>query len=220
MTRRESKDEGWVVGAVLGGTALVGGVLLAFAALPQTPTSSPRPRSLPSDDWQSTPTYTEADVEAAARMLASENPRGSRQLQIEQIHTQLRARKPGQDLFDRITAGSGFGPQGERRAGGSTRPVATDEPATPAMRQLARQVLDGMHPSALLGARKFFEPEQQDRALAVGVRARQKQAQGLPLSKQEQRLIRYYRSAEEVRKSWLSDGSKYVGKMDGVEFFT
>ena len=45
---------------------------------------------------------------------------------------------------------------------------------------------------------------QQDRALAVGIRARQKKAQGLPLSKQEQRLIHYYRSAEQVRQSWLA----------------
>ena len=167
MTRRESGGDGWIVGAVLGGTALVGGVLLAVSA--GSAPSEKRRTVLPSDDWQSTATYTEADVEAAARMLASENPRGSRALHIEQIHTQLRARKPGQDLFDRITAGSGFGPQGERRAGGGTRPVATGEPATPALRQLARQVLEGLHPSSLPGARKFFEPEQQDCALAVGV---------------------------------------------------
>ena len=218
MNRREAGGEGWIVGAVLGGTALVGGVLVAFSA--SSSLSEKRPRALPSDDWQSTPTYTEADVEAAARMLASENPRGSRELHIEQIHTQLRARKAGQDLFDRITAGSGFGPQGERQAGGGTRPVATDEPATPALRQLARQVLDGLYPSKLPAARKFFEPDQQDRALAVGDRARQKQSQGLALSKQERRLIHYHRSAEQVRKSWLADGSKYVGKIDGVEFFS
>ena len=35
------------------------------AQLPQ------RPGSLPSDDWQAVPNYTEADVEAGARMLAS-----------------------------------------------------------------------------------------------------------------------------------------------------
>ena len=220
MKRRDSGGEGWIVGAVLGGTALVGGVLLAIAASPRTPQPEARPRRLPSDDWQSTPTYTEADVEAAARMLASENARGSRGLHIELIHTQLRARKPGQDLFDRITAGSGWGPQGERRPGGGVRPVATVEPATPALRQLAREVLEGWHPSTMPAARKFFEPAQQDRAFAVGTRARQKQAEGLPLSKQEQRLIHYRRSADEVRKSWLADGAKYVGSLDGIEFFT
>jgi hypothetical protein len=69
-------------------------------------------------------------------------------------------------------------------------------------------------------ARKFFEPAQQDRALAVGVRARQKQAAGLPLSKQEQRLIGYVRSAEEVRARWLSEGAKYIGTVDGTEFYS
>jgi len=220
MKRQTSSGEGWLVGAVLGGSALMGGVLLTIAAWPRPPQRSPLPGSLPSDNWQSKPGYTEADVEAAARMLASENARGSKALHIELIHAELRARKPGQDLFDRITAGSGWGPQGERKPGGRVRPVSTQEPATQALRQLAREVLEGMHPSTLPTARKFFEPAQQDRALAVGVRARQKQAAGQPLSKQEQRLIGYFRSAEEVRSRWLSEGAKYIGTVDGTEFYS
>ena len=220
MKRQDAGGEGWLIGAAIGGTALMGGVLLTLAAWPRTPQRPPRPGSLPSDDWQGVPSYTDADVEAAARMLASENARGSQALHIELIHAELRARKPGQDLFDRITAGSGWGPQGERRLGGRVRPVSTQEPATPALRQLAREVLEGLHPSTLPTARKFFEPAQQDRALAVGIRARQKQAAGLPLSKQEKRLIGYYHSAEEQRKRWLSDGAKYIGSVDGVEFYS
>ena len=220
MKRKESDGEGWIVGAVIGGTALLGGVVLTLAAWPRTAQRPAMPGSLPSDDWQTTPSFTEADVEAAARMLASENARGSKALHIELIHAELRARKPGQDLFDRLTAGSGWGRQGERTPGGGVRPVSTEEPATPALRQLAREVLAGLHPSTMPAARKFFEPAQQDRALAVGVRARQKRAEGMPLSKQEQRLIHYYHSADEQRKKWLSDGSKYVGSLDGVEFFT
>lgn len=100
------------------------------------------------------------------------------------------------------------------------RPVSTEEPATPALRQLAREVLAGVHPSTLPTARKFFEPAQQDRALAVGVRARQKQDAGLPLTKQEKRLIGYYRSADELRRSWLSEGAKYAGTIEGFEFYT
>ena len=198
----------------------MGGVLLSLAAWPRSPQRPPSPGSLPSDDWQAVPGYTEADVEAAARMLASENARGSQALHIELVHAELRARKPGQGLFDRITAGSGWGPQGERQPGGRVRPVSTQEPATPALRQLAREVLEGLHPSTLPMARKFFEPTQQDRALAVGVRARQKQAAGLPLSKQEKRLIGYYHSAQEQRKRWLSEGARFVGAVDGVEFYT
>ena len=220
MKRQTSGGEGWLVGAVLGGTALMGGVLLSLAAWPRSPQRPPNPGSLPSDDWQAVPGYTEADVEAAARMLASENARGSQALHIELVHAELRARKPGQALFDRITAGSGWGPQGERQPGGRVRPVSTQEPATPALRQLAREVLEGLHPSTLPMARKFFEPTQQDRALAVGVRARQKKAAGLPLSKQEKRLIGYYHSAQEQRKRWLSEGATFVGAVDGVEFYT
>ena len=96
------------------------------------------------------------------------NARGSKALHIELIHAELRARRPGQDLFDRLTAGSGWGRQGERTPGGGVRPVSTEEPATPALRQLAREVLVGLHPSTMPAARKFFEPAQQDRALAVG----------------------------------------------------
>lgn len=220
MKRQESSGEGWIVGAVVGGTALVGGLILTVAAWPRTPQPQPRPRGLPADGWHPGPPYTDADVEAAARMLASENARGTRALHVELIHTQLRARKHGQSLFDRITAGSGWGPQGERQPGGGVRPVATQEPATPAFRQLAREVLDGAHPSTLPTARKFFEPAQQDRAFAIGVRARLKQAAGLPLSKQEKRLIHYHHSADDQRKAWLADGFKYVGTVDGVEFFT
>ncbi|MFO0580609.1 MAG: hypothetical protein U1A78_42095 [Polyangia bacterium] len=217
MKTRESKQDAWVIGAALGGTALVSGLLVALAAWPRP---SAQAHTRPSDDWQTAPTYTEADVEAAARMLASENARGSRALHIEQIHTQLRARKAGQSLFDRITAGSGWGPQGARVQGGGVRPVSTEEPATPAFRQLAREVLDGLYPSVFLGARKFFEPAQQDRALAVAERARTKQAAGQPLTPQEKRLLGYRRSAQEVRKQWLADGARYVGTLDSVEFYT
>ena len=189
---------------------------MTLAAWPRPSKDTER---LPSDFWQTEPTFTEADVEAAARMLASENPHGSQALHIEQVHTQLRSRKPGQSLFARITAGSGWGPQGRRRPGGGVRPVSTAAPATPALRQLAREVLAGLHPSRFPGAQKFFEPAVQDRAVVVGARARSKQAVGLPLTPEEQRLLGYRLSAEQVRKKWRAEGAKYLGTLDGVEFF-
>lgn len=217
MNRKQDPTGAWAVGAAVGGTVLVGGILLAVAAWPRP---APPPRRLPSDDWQTAPNFTEADVEAAARMLASESATGSRALHIELIHSQLRARKKGQDLFDRITAGSGWGPQGERKSGGGIRPVSTEEPATPELRQLAREVLAGTHPSVLSGARKFFEPAQQDRAFAIAERARQKQTERQPLSKNEKRLLGYRRSAEQVRREWLAEGARYVGQLEGFLFFT
>lgn len=214
--RQEPASSGWLVGVLFGGTAVVGGAL-AWATWPRAPK---RPEARLPARGAAEPLWTEADVEAVARMLASENPRGSRALHIEQIHTQLRARAKGQSLFARITAGSGWGPQGERNPGGGVRPVSTEAPATEALRQLAREVLSGVHPSILPEARKFFEPAQQDRAFAVATRARQKQAGGLPLSKQEQRLIHYRRSAEAQRQRWLAAGAKYIGTIDEVEFYS
>ena len=56
---------------------------------------------------------------------------------IEQVWSQLNASRPGESLFDRITAGSGFGPQGRRSWPGGKRPVATDESARPQDRMLS-----------------------------------------------------------------------------------
>lgn len=212
MPRDESN--GAVLAAVALGAAALGGA--ALAVWPRREASN----SLPSDDWQTAPQYTEADVEAGARMLASENPKGSRSLHIEQIFTQLRSVKPGQSLFDRITAGSGWGAQGERAAGGGVRPVATVAAATPALRQLVRQILDGQYRSQLPGARKFFEPAEQDRAFAVAERARKKQQNGEKLSPQEQRLLRYRHNAQDIRKKWLADGARFIERLNGVEFYT
>lgn len=218
MTRQAQSDRAaWLVASLVGGTALVGGVLWTLAVGPRAPR---RPEALPSDDWQTHPTFTEADVEAAARMLASENPRGSQALHIEQIWTQLRARKPGQSLFDRIAAGSGWGPQGARTLPGSLRPVSTDKPASDAHRQLAREVLAGLHASTLPGARKFFEPAEQDRAFVLAERARNKRAAGQALTPQETRLLGYRRTAAEIRRKWRSEGSQYLGSVGDVEFFT
>lgn len=207
MTRASESSAGWVAGAVIGGSVLASGLLVVLATWARHSTPSRAPQ------------YTDADVEAAARMLASENPRGTRELHVEQVHTQLRARKAGQSLYDRITAGSGWGPQGESANGGGVRPVSTEEPATKALRQLVREVLGGLHPSALPGARKYFEPAAQDRALAMAEAARRKQAAGQAITAQERRLLGYRRSAEEVRKHWLANGGRFVGSIDGIEFF-
>lgn len=217
MRRTEAGSPGWIAGSLVAGSTLLGGLLLTLAAWPR---SAPRTSGLSATEGTQAFTYTEADVEAAARMLASEKASGSRALHIEMVHTQLRARKPGQSLYDRITAGSGWGPQGERSGTGGVRPVSTEQLATPALRQLARDLLEGQHPSMLPGARKFFEPAQQDRALALAKRARTKQAAGQSLTAKEKRLLGYRHSAEEVRTKWLAAGAHYVGTLDETEFFT
>lgn len=163
---------------------------------------------------------TDDDVEALARMFASENPRGSTRLQVELAWTQIRSRRPSQSLYDRITGGSGYGEQGEKRPGGRLRPVATTNNATAGFRALARRVLAGIETSRLAGARQFFEPRQSDLAFAVGVRAREKASKGLPLTKQEQRLRHYYSDAAGIRRRWTSEGHRKLDLIEGVEFYT
>lgn len=192
--------------------------MVALAALSRGAASLPSPRGSAPPRAQGEH-YSALDVEAAARMLASENPRGSERLHVEQLWTQIRSRKPGQSLFDRITAGSGWGEQGKRMPPGRVRPVATTEPASNRFRILATSVLRGECPSTLPGARKFFEPEQQDRAFAAAEAARKKRAAGGVLTAKETRLLGYHRDANQVRAEW-SKSSRYVGSIEGVEFFT
>jgi hypothetical protein len=203
------------------GVVLLGGV--ALWALSGSSSKKAASRALPSDGWQTTPDFTEADVEAAARMIASENPRGSRELHIEQVWTQLRARKPGQSLFDRITNGLGFGPQGEKEPGRGERerPVATENSASADQRQFAREVLAGKYTSKFAGARRFFEPAVSDLAFAIGERARAKMQRGEALTAQERRLLKYKRDAQAVRDKWQNkDRLRKVGALEGVEFWT
>lgn len=186
-------------------------MMLQESAFPATTPQDPPEPTLPDPEAM--------DVEAGARMIASENPSGSRRLHIEQLWTQIRSAKPGQSLFDRITAGSGWGSQGARLPPGRKRPVASGNKASDAQRQLTRAVLRGLEPSTLPEARKFFEPAVQDRAFAISERGRAKKASGQALSKAEQRLLGYRRNAAGVRAKWGKD-SRPVGTVDGVEFWT
>lgn len=196
---------------LFGGFTLVAGVALAAVALRKKEQAGADASRVPAAPW------TELDVEAAARMLSSENPRGSRQLHIEQIWTQIRSMEPGQTLYDRISAGSGWGPQGQRADGGKRRPVSTDQPATEAFRQLVRRVLAGLEPSTLPGAKSFFEPAEQDAAFRIAERARAKQRKGEPLTPRESRLLHYRFDAEHIRERW---GLRHkLRTIDGTEFY-
>ena len=156
---------------------------------------------------------TARDEEAIARMLASENPSGSVALWLEQIWTQIRS-AGRRSLWAQITAGMGYGPQTDGR------PVATIEPPTRATRDYAGRFLAELPPSRLPGARRFFEPAQQDRAFAVAERARAKRARGEALTAQESRLLAYKSDAAGIRARWAAKGHRVVGVVDGVEFWT
>lgn len=196
---------------LFGGFVLAAGVAIAAVVLRKKEQDGGNASSGPAAPW------TELDVEAAARMLSSENPRGSRALHVEQIWTQIRSTDPGQTLYERITAGSGWGPQGQRAGGGKRRPVSTDQPTTEAFRQLARRVLAGLEPSSIPGARSFFEPAEQDAAFRIAERARAKQRKGEPLTPRESRLLNYRFDAESLRERWGLRNK--LGTIDGVEFY-
>ena len=207
------RSEPWpllLAGTVLAGAAI--GIAVALSGDGSTSAISSEPLA-PGD-------FSDLDVEAAARMLASENPSGSEQLHVEQIWTQIRAKKKKESLFQRITAGSGWGKQGAKSGGGGKRPVSTAEPATEKFRELARKVLRGERPSQLPGARSFFEPGQQDKAVAIAERGRAKVAQGLPRTEQEIRLAGYYDNAEAIRARWEKRGQRLLGEIDGVQFYS
>ena len=207
--------------AVMGTVLTIGGFAVAVA-LSRRVTERALPPSRQPEANDPTPSppldFSDEDVEAAARMLASENGLGSPQLWTELIGSQLHARKAGETLYERITAGSGYGRQGERSWPGRTRPVSTEEEALPIHRSWAREVLSGLHTPRFGSAIAFFEPAQQDKAYAVAQRARVKQAQGLPLTEQEKRLSHYRKTAAEVRADWQKT-MRSVGTIDGVEFY-
>ena len=222
MSKGEVDVWPWVVAAGLAGGGIA--ILARIAArgslqASDTKEANPRQRLPRVVNIPLERPFSTLDVEAAARMLASENPRGSEQLHIEQIWTQIRNRRKRQSLFDRITNGSGWGEQGEKQAPGGLRPVATTEPATDAFRTLAVSVLSGARPSRLPGARKYFEPAVQDRAFELGEAARKKLASGQPLLPKERRLLKYRKSARNIRAEWLKK-STFLDSIDGIEFYT
>ena len=224
MTERRGDEAMWAALAIGGAVLTMGGLAVAVASSGRV-ARSPQPE--PDEDPEGIPkarrpstraVISDDDVEAAARMIASENEGGSRELWTEQIGTQLHARKPGQSLFDRITAGSGYGPQGGKEGAGQVRPVSTDKLALAEHRQHAAEVLLGLHLPRFPGAIAFFEPAQQDKAFTIAQRARAKQKLHQPLTDQERRLLRYTRSAAEVRAEW-GKSLRASGTIDGVEFY-
>lgn len=154
------------------------------------------------------------DVEALARMLASENPSGSRALWTEQCWTQINSRKRGQSLYARITGNQGFGTQNKKR------PVSTVNEALPVHRAVARLVLLGTAVATWVKARKFFEPKQQDAMFRLAEGARAKRVRREQLTARETRALGYEKDSAAVRREWASDGSRLLGEIDGVEFWS
>lgn len=164
--------------------------------------------------------FTDDDIEAAARMIASENPSAGSEVWVEQLWSQLRARKKGQTLHHRITGGHGWGPQNGQK--GSERPVSTDKVAKAVHREVVRQVLQGQLPSQLDGARKYFHPAEQDAVFRQVQQGKADLAAGKTVSKRTQELIAvgYKLDAQGVRDKWSSEGKRLVGTLGPVEFWT
>lgn len=213
----------WLAGLLFGSGAAGGLYLLTRSideggVVPGTvlDADTTRPITLPVQPGEGS-AYTDQDVEAAARMVASENPSAGREVWVEQIWTQIRARKRGQSLYDRITGGTGaWGPQNKRR------PVSTSLEAAPIHREVARAVLSGAAPSKLDGARKYFDPSEQDKVFAQVQAGRAALARGEAIKPRTQQLIDlgYKLDADGVRARWGANGGRLVGAIGPVEFWT
>ena len=193
-------DPAMTVLAVAGTVLTLGGFAVAVAmssraaekALPQTePSDAAQESSLPAEP----PTlvgFSDEDVEAAARMLASENERAVRSSGPSRLGVSFmlarRAKRSTSALRqdrDMARKESGFG---------LARPVLYRRKRGASIhRRWAHEVPSGLHRPRFGSAIAFFEPEQMDKAYAVAQRARAKQKQGLNLTKQERRLLGYPR---------------------------
>ena len=156
----ERKGDAALAALAVVGTVLTLGGFAVAVALSRRVTERALPPSRQPEANDPTPSppldFSDEDVEAAARMLASENGLGSPQLWTELIGSQLHARKAGETLYERITAGSGYGRQGERSWPGRTRPVSTEQEALPIHRSWAREVLSGLQPSDIARTVRFL----------------------------------------------------------------
>jgi hypothetical protein len=85
---------------------------------------------------------------------------------------------------------------------------------------VARLVLLGQFLSTLPGARRYFEPKQQDLAFQIAEVARAKLAKGETLTPNEKRLLGYKHDADGLRRKWASEGLRRIDLIDGVEFWT
>ena len=207
---RGRSSSAWVLAGL--GAGLVGVVAIRATRGPQ-PAPAPPAEGLPLIP------YDRDDLEAAARMLASENPDGSIELHTEQLYVVLRnALKRRVSIYQQITNGHGYGDQNERR--GEARPYSTAQEATTALRTEAERILKGAFPTKFPGAMRWFEPATQDRSAARGRAAREKLARGEKLTKAETKALEYKSDATDLRRRWGEEGHRTLGAIEGVEFLT
>jgi hypothetical protein len=188
--------------AAVGGASVIGAMALVAGLL----SGKRSPRVALSD--------SAADEEAIARMLASENERGSERLWAELIWSQLRSLGSA-SIWQHITAGQGYGPQG------GARPVSSDKPATAATRAYAARFLaelatvEPARSAALLSSHSSkIGPS------PLPSQARRKLASGQPLTRQEQRLRSTSPTPTTSGGAGPAKGHRYVGTVEGVEFWT
>lgn len=137
---------------------IVVGGLMAFTLLllnepprPEKPTSpQPRPKPEPPPMPPPPPGDTDTDDETAlARMLTSETSQQQAWPVIGWMALQT-AKKHDQTVYQRLTAGQGYGPRVHQ---GVSRYASTAKPPTSAARQVARQLLAGeLQPAAVIRA--------------------------------------------------------------------
>jgi hypothetical protein len=158
--------------------------------------------------------YTEDDLEALARMLASEFQKGTEEeMRAAAWATRNAAGIKSISIKDML-APSDFGPQGGDRAFASTRLEATGETY-----ELAGQVLDAVaEADPTGGACDFWKPEQQDRLKVAGdvYRAALKRNDGL-LAGKYQAFRGYTKGASDMRSEYLKRGMRPIKTVGAIE---
>lgn len=207
-----------IIGSLLAGTAIGAVALLtrkkAHASVglpPEPPVVMPDlpsaatvvPRPPPSGPPQAagpTPPVVEDDVEALARVLASESSNGipDERLFIAWAVRNRAARR--RVSIKKLVCSPHCGPQSERINGKGVRPMSSRRPARPVDRELARFVLSqpaSADPTG--GATSFIEPQLQDELHRAGRRD--------------------HRPYAEVRARWMRRGEVPLGRVGRFEFW-
>lgn len=197
--------------------------LIAAIAATESDVEPAAPVSMP-DDAPQTPFIPSAEpsadaneVEALARVIASEAGSGSRGEQVAIAWTERnRARAKGKSLYDT------FYPWRSQKGGDP--PASSARAATDGTRSIAKDVLSqpqSKDPTG--GATSFFEPKMQDIFYAAGVMARDGKVGDAVISGVKltdiTRFKNYKRDAAGIRQKWESEGSVLCATAGRFEFY-
>ena len=200
--------------ALGGGVAVAGTGFLVYRRIKENETEPAAPTAAPPPSGGSGISLSENEVEALARVIASEAGSG----------TLAEQRAIGWTVRNRFRGKSIYTVQFPWRSQkGSDPPFASARPATDATRALAREILSAdqsQDPTG--GATSFFEPKMQDAFAKAGAMARagetgDRVVDGVKIT-DITRFKNYKKDAQEIRNKW-SNGSTLYAMAGRFEFW-